>query len=157
MSTPQLHINPISEKDAIPFHLLELADPSREHINSYLENGTCYIAKLGSQSIGALVLERVNETTLEIKNIAISESEQGKGYGKVLLLHAEELSRQESYKKLIIATGNSSIGQLALYQKAGFEIDGIEKNFFLENYIDPIFENGIQCKHKIFLSKKLDS
>ncbi|MBT8233378.1 MAG: hypothetical protein KJN84_12165 [Bacteroidia bacterium] len=35
------------------------------------------------------------------------------------------------------------------------EIQGIEKDYFIDNYKQPIFENGIQCKHLIILVKRL--
>lgn len=54
---------------------------------------------------------------------------------------------------LITGTGNSRIGQLDLYQKEGFDIPKIVKNFFLKNYKEPIFENGIQYKHRFKLEK----
>ncbi|RIO99278.1 GNAT family N-acetyltransferase, partial [Staphylococcus gallinarum] len=53
------------------------------------------------------------------------------------------------------ATGNSSIGQLAFYQKAGFRIVAVEMNYFVNNYEDPIYENGILCRDLIRLVKKL--
>ncbi|WCN36270.1 hypothetical protein [Aneurinibacillus uraniidurans] len=33
-----------------------------------------------------------------------------------------------------IGTGNSSIGQLALYQKCGFRIIGVDRDFFIKHY-----------------------
>ena len=152
----KLHIEPIKDKEEIPFDLLELADPSRFQIESYLNTGLCFIAKFKSEIVGVIVLNEIDSTVIEIKNIAIKESEQGKGFGKALLKYSEKVSRESGYQKLIIGTGNSSVGQLALYQKEGFEIDRIEKNFFLKNYTEPIFENGIQCKHMVILEKKLE-
>ena len=143
------------DDEKIPFDLLELADPSRIQIESYLKSGICYIAEFESKVIGVIVLNKVDSTTLEVKNIAIKESEQGKGYGKALLRYSTKVSQESGYKRLIIGTGNSSIGQLALYQKEGFEIDRIEKDFFIKNYSEPIFENGIQCKHMVILEKNL--
>ena len=105
--------------------------------------------------VGVLVLYQIDSTSIEVKNIAVDESEQGKGFGKALLRYCEIVSRELGYEKLIIGTGNSSIGQLALYQKEGFEISRIEKDFFITNYHEPIFENGIQCKHMVILEKIL--
>ncbi len=150
------YIEPIENKEEIPFDLLELADPSRVQIESYLNTGLCFIVRFESEIIGVIVLEKIDSTVIEIKNIAVKESEQGKGLGKALLKHSKKVSRELGFKKLIIGTGNSSIGQLALYQKEGFEIVRIEKNFFLKNYSEPIIENGIQCKHLVILEKKLE-
>jgi N-acetylglutamate synthase-like GNAT family acetyltransferase len=154
LTDPNLDFEHLKSTQDIPYDLLELADPSSIQVESYLKTGTCYIAKFESKIIGVVVLNRVDSTTTEIKNIAVRESEQGKGYGKALLRYSEQVSRESGYEKLIIGTGNSSIGQLALYQKEGFEMKKIKRNFFLENYTEPIFENGIQCKHQILLEKK---
>lgn len=58
----------------------------------------------------------------------------------------------EINEELMIGTGNSSINQLALYQKCGFRVIGVERDFFINNYDEPIFENGIQCVDMIRLS-----
>ncbi|PWJ41079.1 GNAT family N-acetyltransferase [Sediminitomix flava] len=155
MSKQNLHIELLEDLSEAPFELLELADPSREQIMSYLKTGHCYVAILASEVVGVLVLTKIDQTSTEIKNIAVSESAQGKGFGKVLLRYATNICQTKGDHKLIIGTGNSSIGQLALYQKEGFEIKNIKKNFFLDNYDEPIFENGIQCKHMIVLEKDL--
>lgn len=132
-----------------------MADPSKIQIDSYLETGTCYVAKMDFKTVGVLVLNHIDSARIEIKNIAIAESQQGKGLGKALLRNAEMISRELGYQTLVIGTGNSSIGQLALYQKEGFEIAKIDKDFFIRNYTEPIFENGIPCKHMIILEKEI--
>lgn len=155
MTEKSLHIKPIAPNQKAPVDLLLLADSSQTQIDSYLKTGYCYIAELEAATVGAMVLDKVNASTLEIKNIAVSEAMQGKGIGKALLSFAEKVSREKGFKTLLIATGNSSLGQLALYQKEGFEMKKLEHNFFLKHYPEPIIENGIHCKHKIILEKSL--
>lgn len=155
MFFPALDIEVLTDYSQIPFALLELADPSTILVESYLKTGTCIIAKLESKIVGVLVLDQVDCDTNEIKNISILESEQGKGFGKKLLLYSEEFCRKKGYKKILIGTGNSSFRQLSIYQQAGFEMCRIEQNYFLKNYSEAIFENGLQCKHLIVLEKKL--
>ncbi|EZH71395.1 acetyltransferase [Aquimarina atlantica] len=145
----------VDDNHKIPFELLELADPSRSQIEEYIKTGQCYIAKLNSKLIGSIVLKELTPTTIEIKNIVVNESFQNKGYGKQLLRYVHEIALRSMYKKIVIGTGNSSIKQLALYQKEGFEICRIEKDFFIDNYNQPFFENGIQCKHMIILEKEI--
>ena len=154
MDKAVLHIEIVDRKD-VPNDLLELADPSRALIDSYLEVGKCYVASSESKTVGVIVLKDIDQSTIEIKNLAVRESDQGKGIGTELLRHAEKTSVEQGYNKLVIGTGNSSVSQLGLYQKVGFEVDRIDKNFFIRNYKEPIFENGIQCKHMIFLEKNL--
>lgn len=156
MKESRLRIEEIKEYGDIPFDLLELADPSRSQINEYLESGTCYMAKNGSKVIGVLVLLPIDSSRIEIKNIAVNETEQGKGFGKTLLKYSESVGRKLGFDKLVIGTGNSSLDQLAIYQKAGFEMREILVDFFIKNYSEPIFENGIQCKHMVILEKHLN-
>ena len=155
MTALKLNIEHIQQSEDIPFDLLALADPSPTQVTSYVRNGRCYVAKLEAKLIGVFVLAQLDTTTFEIKNIAITPSEQGKGYGKALLDHAEQVSKTLGGHQLKIGTGNSSIGQLALYQKQGFDMARIEKDFFITHYAEPIFENGIQCKHMVILVKDL--
>ncbi|MEM6738127.1 MAG: GNAT family N-acetyltransferase [Bacteroidota bacterium] len=82
MKDSRLHIEQIKGNSDIPFELLELADPSRIRINEYLKTGTCYAAKIKSKVIGVLVLHQIDSTSIEVKNIAMDESELGKGFGK---------------------------------------------------------------------------
>ncbi len=155
MKKGALNITLVDKEAQIPRDLLALADPSKAQVDAYLKTGDCYIATLDTEVVGVMVLQKIDSTSIEVKNIAVKESAQGKGLGKELLKYADQRSRKQGYKKLVIGTGNSSIGQLALYQKQGFEIIRIEKNFFLDHYHEPIIENGIQCKHMIILEKLL--
>ena len=53
-----------------------------------------------------------------------------------------------------IRTSNSSLDQLALYQKLGFRITGIVAGFF-DDYPEPIVENGIACRDMVRLRVEL--
>lgn len=138
-----------------PYELLLLADPSMQMLDSYLSAALVYLFRLENKVIAVYVLYPLDNITAEIKNIAVAETFQNQGAGKLLLQHAIESARKKGYKKLLICTGNSSMGQLYLYQKMGFEPTEIIPDFFVKNYKDPIYENGIQCKHKIQLIKLL--
>jgi ribosomal protein S18 acetylase RimI-like enzyme len=150
-----INIRPLRYDENPPFDLLLLADPSPEVINSYICRGRCFVAERNGQIIGVYVLIDTRPQTVELVNIAVSEQEQGKGIGKKLVRHAIETARSMGYKKIEIGTGKSSISQLALYQKCGFRITGIDRDYFIIHYHDAIYENGIQCRDMIRLSKNL--
>jgi ribosomal protein S18 acetylase RimI-like enzyme len=88
---------------------------------------------------------------MELVNIAVAEKQQGRGIGKQLVLHAIETAKSLGSKSLEVGTGNSSVGQLAFYQKCGFRIVGVDRDFFTRHYSKPIYENGIQCRDMIRL------
>ena len=72
-------------------------------------------------------------------NIAVDERQHGRGIGRQLIEHAIGHAREQGYKTIEIGTGNSGIGQLALYQKCGFRITGVDRDFFNRNYSEAIY------------------
>lgn len=148
----EILISKISKKEDIPYHLLLLADPSEEAVKYYMERGLCYIAYLDKEIMGTYVLLPTRPFTMELINLAVDPKYQGFGYGKKLIQHSIGEAQNRGCKVLEVGTGNSSIGQLALYQKCGFTISYIDFNFFTKHYSEPIFENGIKCSHMIRLT-----
>ncbi|MDF2557028.1 MAG: family N-acetyltransferase [Bacillales bacterium] len=141
--------------EIVPMSLLLLADPSEEMIRGYLNKGECFVAEVENKIVGVCVLSPISSESTEIVNVAVSENYQGKGIGKQLVLHAIQTARFLGFKTIEIGTGNSSIGQLALYQKCGFQIECIDKDYFIKNYPEEIYENGIQCRDMIRLKQEL--
>ena len=148
-------VRKLLDNEDIPYGLLLDADPSMEVISTYLDLSEIYVALLEDKIIGTFVLYPVDDDTLEIKNIAVDEGLQRRGIGKLLLNKAEQISVSKGAKKIDIATSNASFEALSLYQKAGFDMHSLKKNFIIENYPEPLFDNGIQCRHMIVLTKYL--
>ena len=150
-----IQIRQLHKNEEIPWPLLLLADPSKEMVDDYLRNAEIFIAIHDTNILGAYTLYPITTDLLEIKNIAVDEKYQRMGLGKLLLDHASATAKSKSYKQICIGTANAGIWQIYLYQRQGFDITGLKKNFFIDNYPEPIYENGIQCKHMIVLTKKL--
>ncbi|HEO8419516.1 GNAT family N-acetyltransferase [Niallia sp. FSL W8-0635] len=148
-------IRKLTKEEKPPIELLVTADPSVNLVKEYLKKGLCYVAEEKNQMIGVYVLLPIEEEAIELINLAVAEDYQGKGLGKKLVFHALEVATQLGFKVMEVGTGNSSIGQLALYQKCGFRINHIDKDFFLKNYEEEIYENGIRCVDMIRLSQDI--
>ncbi|MGN7296135.1 GNAT family N-acetyltransferase [Ferdinandcohnia sp. SAFN-114] len=146
----KLHIN-----EDPPMDLLLLADPSRILVEEYIKRGECYVAESDGQIIGVYVLLPTRPETVELVNIAVIKTRHGKGLGKQLVIDAINVAKSKGYRTIEVGTGNSSIGQIALYQKCGFRITGVEIDFFIRHYSEAIFENGIQCRDMVRLSQDL--
>jgi len=148
-------IRELGEDEEKPMNLLYLADPSKKMLGSYINRGQSYVAEFNSQIVGIIVLLSISPFTIEIINIAVNEEKQGKGIGRTLIQYAIEVSKKQGFKTIEIGTGNSSIAQLALYQRCGFRIVGIDHDYFIRNYSNEIVENGIQCRDMIRLSYEI--
>jgi ribosomal protein S18 acetylase RimI-like enzyme len=136
--------------------LLMLADPEEAVVRAYLDQGWLFALFEGTELAGVMLLLEHDPRTLEIKNIAVAEQTQGQGYGKQLLAKAKSFGREQGYHTLMVGTGNSSLPVLFFYQKAGFRFRSVIRNFFTDNYKEPIFENGLQCTEMLILDQELD-
>lgn len=148
-------IKPLSPAEQPPMSLLLLADPSPILVEGYLRRGSCYIAEQDGFIVGVYVLLPTRPDTVELVNVAVDEAHQGKGIGKRLVQHAVAQAKALGYKTIEVGTGNSSVDQLALYQKCGFRITGVDRDFFLRHYEEEIYENGIQVVDMVRLSQDL--
>lgn len=133
--------------------LLLMADPDEETIKKYIATSTIFIANDTSELVGVVVITST-QGQYELKNLAVLESHQGKGIAKKLIFKAKNYAKENRANCLVVGTGNSSLSQLALYQKCGFRMQSIEKNYFAK-YPEPIVENGINCLDMVVLSAKL--
>lgn len=145
----------INEKNEIK-DLLLLADPSIKAIEEYINRGEVYVGLIDDIIVGTYILIKTRPFTMELVNIAVKEDYQGRGIGKALVNSAIIESKKQGAKALEVGTGNSSLDQLALYQKCGFRIIGVDRDFFKIHYKEKIMENGIECKDMIRLSMILD-
>lgn len=138
----------IKQTTNYPWALLLRADPDEKMIAQYITASDCFVL----DQLGVIVLQQITPTTLEIKNIAVDVAHEQMGYGKQLLQFAIAFAKEHHYKQLDVRTGNSSISQLAFYQKAGFRIVEIIPDYFTTYYEEPIVEDGIPCIDQLRLS-----
>jgi len=148
-------IRQLQKDEEIPYNLLLLADETIEAINRYINNSEIFVFEKDNETIAVYVLQKISNDTIEIKNIAVDTKHQGQGIGTLLLRDAISRAKAKGFKTIVIGTGDVAPKQLHLYQKVGFEIFDTKKRFFLDNYPNPIYENGVQLKDMIMLKKEL--
>ncbi|KAH0277017.1 hypothetical protein KCU91_g3476, partial [Aureobasidium melanogenum] len=99
-------------------------------------------ASASSAILGCISLEL--DTTgeaLEINNLAVSPTAQGKGYGKLLMKFAEDVAKEKGAKKLELYTNVKMVENLILYKKLGYDEvgrwseDGFERVFFVKDLL----------------------
>ncbi len=146
----ELEYELILGENNFPYKLLLLADESISQINKYVFESKVYTVKIDNKIIGAFCLYQIDENTIELKNIAISESFQNKGIGSKVISHIKEIC-MEKYSTLIVGTADCGTNQIRFYERHGFQKYDSRKNFFIENYAEPIFENGVQLVDMVLL------
>ncbi|CAA0110302.1 putative N-acetyltransferase YvbK [BD1-7 clade bacterium] len=139
----------------IPMSLLLEADPSESSVNSYLSNSLCFVAKdENDKTVGACVLKETGKDVIELFNISVGPNSQSKGIGSGLLQYVIKQVKIKNYQRMELGTGTFGY-QLTFYQRLGFRVETVLKDYFIKNYPEPIFENGIQ--HKDMLRLYLDT
>jgi len=151
MITENIQISQVNKTD-IPYELLLLSDDTTEAIDKNLDGGELFVAKIEGKVEAAFILKLIEPDTIEIKNIAVSESYQGKGIGTLLLEFIISKACDDNLKNLIVGTCDLCLKEIDFYKKSGFKITGVRPNFFIDNYKKPIYENGEQIKDMVMLS-----
>src|SRR5690606_34328036 len=125
----------------LPMALLREADPDENKVRGYLSNAQCYAAQRDNEIVGACVLAPHGDDGLEVMNISVLPAMQGQGVGSRLLAAVMDAVRAQSSQRLCLGTGTFGY-QLAFYQRAGFRVVAVERDYFTRHYDAPICEQG---------------
>jgi GNAT superfamily N-acetyltransferase len=132
--------------------LLLIADEQVSMIEKYLYRGEMFA--LCDDDVKAIcVVTQEQSGVYEIKNIVTVPEYQRKGYGQYLISFVADYYK-DSGSELYVGTGNSPM-ILDFYEKCGFTKSHIVKNFFIDNYDHPMYENGQQLVDMIYLKRHL--
>ena len=147
-----MEIREIAENKKQFLSLLLLADEQEDMVDRYIADDTMYI--LDDNGVkGECVVLPIGSNTLEIKNIAIHPDYHRKGYGKALIDFIIEKYKGK-YSVLQVGTGESQ-ATIPFYEKCGFIRSHTIKNFFIDNYDHPIYEEGILLVDMVYLKMDL--
>ena len=133
--------------------VLRDAEEGEERIRAALLDPSCvtYAARVEGELIGAAVVRWDRHEASEILYIAVAAEQRGKGYGKQLIAAVQAELPLRGGNALLVGTANSSLENIAFYQKCGFRMLEIRRDYFA--YIQPpIQEQGIVMRDMIVLS-----
>ena len=145
-----IHIITGEKKVFLP--LLLLGDEEESSIDTYLERGELFALSDGDLKSICLVTDE-GEGVLEIQNLATDERYQRRGYASKLIEHIAEHYKNQ-YDKIILGTGDVP-RILDFYRRRGFTVTHRLPDYFSEHYKNPIIEDGVLLKDKVYLERKL--
>ena len=145
-----MRIEKIADNKKEYLDLLLLADESEEMIDKYLERGDMFVLEDNGVK-GECVVTKEADGIYELKNIAVMHDYQREGYGKYLVDFVSDY--YDDCKTMLVGTGECE-SILDFYCGCGFVESHRIKNFFIDNYDHPMFEDGVQLVDMIYLSKK---
>lgn len=85
-------------------------------------DGRFYVARRGDAIVGMFGLERIDETTMELRRMYVALETRRLGIGRKLLEFAETVSRSLQINQLILSTSELQEAALAMYKNAGYRL-----------------------------------
>ncbi|MEO6818198.1 MAG: GNAT family N-acetyltransferase [Ginsengibacter sp.] len=73
--------------------------------------------------LGCCLLTRVDNSTIQLRQMAVQDNLQGKGVGGTIMHFAENVARDKGYKKMMMHARTTAEG---FYEKLGYHIVGDE-------------------------------
>ena len=105
---------------------------SEKSITETVNTGGCYFAAYkGSEMVGVLGVKLVLDEAY-ILNISVLPSFRRMGIGSLLLKAASKYLKEKNAAFLSLEVRDSNSAAISLYEKLGFELKGIRKNFYEE-------------------------
>ncbi len=138
--------------------LLELADEAAP-LRGYLQQGVLYGVfddDTGRRRGAVLVLD-LGDDVAELRAVAVAESDQGEGLGSWMVSEVCNRLPANGVQRVIVGTASSGIRQLAFYQRLGFRLTHVERDFFTEarGYPPGLSENGIPTRDMLWLERRV--
>jgi ribosomal protein S18 acetylase RimI-like enzyme len=138
--------------------LLLLADESLEQVRSYMQRGDLFAFMDGEDvAVGIVLTIPEPDGSVELKAVAVDAARQNLGIGRRMLAGVIEELRRRGVRRVLVGTANAGIGQLAYYQKAGFRLLRIERDFFspARGYPAVMVDNGIRLRDRVWMDLDL--
>jgi len=146
-----------SERDPY-LPLLLLADESEPQVRGYYQTGDLYaVDDEAGQPLGLVLTVAESDGSTELKAVAVDEARHNQGIGRLLLAAVLADLRTRGVRRVTVGTASCGIGQLAFYQKAGFRLFSIERDFFTptRGYPEGTEENGIPLRDMVWMDQEL--
>jgi ribosomal protein S18 acetylase RimI-like enzyme len=159
MSDTTMRLVPTGPQRDAYLPLFHLADDSADEVLGYYQTGTLFaLDTYDGRPVGIVLAIDEPDGSVELKAVAVDEARHGQGVGTRLLLGVLEALRARGVRRVVVGTSSSGIGQLAYYQKAGFRLASIERDFFHPDrgYPEGLRENGIPVRDMVWMDQELD-
>ena len=137
--------------------LFSEADDSETEIAAYRDLGDVLVAVAGGEIVGhALILAEVPSGGFELKSLAVYPIWRSRGVGAALVRACRDYCRERGGGTLSVATAAASIRALQFYQRQGFRMRRIIRDFYspARGY-RPLELNGIELLDEVILDLEL--
>lgn len=107
--------------------VITLSDPKRYIID---KGGFIFFAIFENQVVGTAALMKKTETEFELGKMAVTESVQGKGIGRILLEHCLTFAKEKNIRSLVLYSNTQLQSAIHLYREFGFREIELESGLY---------------------------
>jgi N-acetylglutamate synthase-like GNAT family acetyltransferase len=124
-------IRPAQSHDAAAVHALvqeayepwvprlgRVPGPMKDNYAQRIAAHQVWVLEVVGEIVGVVVLEE--QESLLLENVAVLPTEQGKGYGRMLIAFAEQEAARRGFPELQLCTNVRMVENIALYEFLGF-------------------------------------
>jgi len=133
--------------------LLELADEP-EPLRTYLNDGVLYgiVDEESGKPLAAVLVIGIDDHIVELRAVAVGEDQQGRGLGTWIVSEVCDRARRAG-RHVVVGVASSGIRQLGFYQRLGFRLTHVERDFFRpeRGYPVGLSENGIPTRDMVWM------
>lgn len=144
----------LKQGEPLPWTLLLNTDPDRAIVETYISVSRVFVAENGEQTIlGVLVLMALPEDHhYEIMNVSVDPAHFRQGIGRAMMRFAlADIQARDTQAVIWIKTCDLTVEAIGLYESVGFEIVDVVKDYFIDHYADPIYENGQLLRNQVVM------
>lgn len=152
---------PVEIREAAPdeidalIPLLLLAEPSEPSLRWSLENLSDAVYRLDVDgTLAAAATVRWDGDPCEIVELAVAEARHGQGLGRLMIDWLLAEARRHGKQAMEVGTANASLGNIAFYQKCGFRMERVRKDYFWYHRT-PVIEHGIVVRDLLVFRRVL--
>lgn len=133
--------------------LIRLAEDSETQLASAIDLGTMYAV----DAIGVVLMLDHAPRERELRYVAVAEGHQRKGVGKAMLADVAEAERARGTARLLVGTTSADTGNLDFYQRCGFRLQSIERDYFTpaRGYPPDFVLNGLPAVDMVWMDMEL--
>jgi ribosomal protein S18 acetylase RimI-like enzyme len=116
-----------------------------------------YVADDGDKAIGVVLVLDHGERERELRYVAIAESHQRKGLGKAMLADVRAAEQGRGAARLLVGTSCADTGNLDFYQRSGYRLLSIERDYFTpaRGYPPDFVLNGLPAVDMVWMDLQL--
>jgi ribosomal protein S18 acetylase RimI-like enzyme len=137
--------------------LLELADEP-EPLRAYLQDGDLFgLVGADGSPLGAVLAIHESSDRAELRAVAVDEAVQGQGVGSLMVSTVLFVLASRGTRTVRVGTASSGVRQLAFYQRCGFRLSHVERDYFTaeKGYPSGLTEHGIAIRDMVWMDREV--